>query len=114
MSSSHEAFDRALFGRTVARIGLHGQVLKTWFDADGLFNKGTGAPTWAGVLAFVNVGLRGGADPVLYLHPRFKGRLPDALLTHERRTYDAGAEGITVDESSTEILEKVRFVPYDV
>ena len=50
MSSSYEGFDNALFG------------------VDGIFTKGTGPPTWAGVLAFGNVGLRGGPDPVLYLH----------------------------------------------
>lgn len=115
MSSSYEAFDRALFGQTFTRIGLDGRVLDTGFDADGIFNKGTGTPTWAAVLAFVNVGLRGGADPVLYLHPRFEGKLPDALLTLERRAYDAGAEGVEIQEpSATGILAGLGFVPPDV
>ena len=115
ISSSYEAFDRALFGRTVTRIGLDRRVLDTGFDADGVFNKGAGTPTWAGVLAFVNVGLRGGPDPVLYLHPRFEGTLPDALLSLERRAYDTEAERIeTHKPSATGILEKVGFVPLDV
>jgi hypothetical protein len=115
ISSSCEAFDRALFGRTFARMGWDGQVLDTGFDADGLLNKGTGTPTWAGVLAFVHVGLRGGPDPVLYLHPRFEGALPDALLSLERRTYDTEAEGIeTHKPSATAILERVGFVPPEV
>jgi len=115
MSSSYEAFDRALFGRTFTRIGLDSQVLGTGFDADGIFNKGTGIPTWAGVLAFVRIGLRGGPDPVLYLHPRFEGTLPDALLSLERRTYDTAAKRIvTLKPSVTGILEKVAFVPLDV
>jgi hypothetical protein len=115
MSSSYDAFDRALFGRTFTRIGLDSQVLGTGFDADGIFNKGTGIPTWAGVLAFVRIGLRGGPDPVLYLHPRFEGTLPDALLSLERRTYDTEAKRIvTLRPSTTEILEKVGFVPPDV
>ena len=115
ISSSYEAFDRALFGRTFTRMGLDNRVLGTGFDADGLFSKGAGEPTFAGVLAFVNVGLRGGVDPVLYLHPRFVGRLPDALLTLERRAYDANAQGIVIREPSvTGVLEALNFVPPNV
>jgi hypothetical protein len=115
MSSSYDAFDRALFGRTFTRLGQDYQVLETGFDADGMFNKGTGTPTWAGVLAFVRVGLRGGPDPVLYLHPRLEGTLPDALLSLERRTYDTEANRIvTLKPSATGILEEVGFVPPDV
>jgi len=33
------------------------------------------------VLAFVNVYLGGGFDPVLYLHPRFRGDLPEMLTS---------------------------------
>lgn len=115
ISSSYEAFDRALFGRTFTSTGLDGRVLETGFNADGVFSKGTGTPTWAGVLAFVRVGLRGGSDPVLYLHPRFQGRLPGALRTLELRTYDAETEGVVIREPSTSgILEKLGFVRPDV
>jgi hypothetical protein len=115
ISSSYEAFDQALFGHTFTRIGLDGQVLDTDFDADGVFNKGVGTPTWAGVLAFVRIGLRGGLDPVLYLHPRFAGKLPDALLRLEWRTYDTEAERIEIHKpSATGILDKMGFVPPDV
>jgi hypothetical protein len=115
MSSSYDEFDQALFGRTLTRLGLDSQVLDTGFDADGIFSKGTGTSTWAGVLAFVRIGLRGGPDPVLYLHPRFEGKLPDALLNLERRTYNTEAEGIAIHKpSATGILERVGFVPSDV
>jgi hypothetical protein len=115
MSSSYDEFDQALFGRTFTRLGSNSQVLDTGFDADGKFNKGTGTPTWAGVLAFVRIGLRGGPDPVLYLHPRFEGKLPDALLNLERRTYNTGAEGIAIHKPlATGILGRVGFVPPDV
>ena len=115
MSSSYGAFDRALFGRTFTRLGQDLQVVDTGFDADGLFNKGTGTPTWAGVLAFVRIGLRGGPDPVLYLHPRFEGTLPDALLSLEQRTYDTKTEGIETHKPlATRILDKIKFVPSDV
>ena len=115
MSSSYDEFDQALFGRTFTRIDLDSQVLGTGFDADGIFNKGIGIPTWAGALAFVRIGLRGGPDPVLYLHPRFEGTLPDALLSLERRAYDTEAKRIvTLKPSATGILEGVGFVPPDV
>jgi len=115
MSRSYDEFDEALFGRTFTRFGLDSQVLDTEFDADGIFNRGTGTPTWAGVLAYVRIGLRGGPDPVLYLHPPFEGELPNALLNLERRTYGAEAEGIALHKpSATGILEKVGFVPPDV
>jgi hypothetical protein len=115
MSSSYDAFDRALFGQTFTRLGQDSQVLGTGFDAHGIFNKGTGTPTWAGVLAFVGISLRGGPDPVLYLHPRLEGALPDALLSLERRTYDTEAKRIVIlKPSATGILEKMGFVPPDV
>lgn len=115
ISSSYDAFDRALFGRTVSRIGLDRQVLSTEFDPSGIFNKGTGTPTWAGVLAFVSVGLRGGPDPVLYLHPRFEGKIPDALLSLEQRSYDCDANRVRTHMSSvTGLLDKIGFVPANI
>ena len=63
----------------------------------------------------MGITLRGGPDPVLYLHPRFEGALPDALLSLERRTYDTEAKRIVIlKPSATGILEKMGFVPPDV
>jgi hypothetical protein len=74
ISTTFEDFDHALYGREVGILGTETatgtlDVSGSGFHADGVFNKGEGDPTWAAVLAFVNVYLRGGVDPVLYLHP---------------------------------------------
>jgi hypothetical protein len=64
---------------------------------------------------FLNVGLLGDPDPVLYLRPRFEGRLPEALQALERRIYDAQVGAIVTEEPSrTGILDALRFVSRDV
>lgn len=92
ISSSIEDFDKALIGHSVAVYGLDLTLQQTRYDADGVLMKNTNrqsAPTFAGVLAFLGVGFRPCADPVLYLNPRFKGNLPAALAALERRALDA-------------------------
>jgi hypothetical protein len=80
ISSSFEDFDLALYGREVAIFDVEGaRITGTRFEADGEFNKGSGAPTWAAVLAFVNVDFPGGPEPVLYTHPRFRRELSESL-----------------------------------
>jgi hypothetical protein len=51
------------------------------------------------VLAFVSVYLGGGVDPVLYLHPRFRGDLPETLTSIERRSFDPVAGTINTVSS---------------
>ncbi len=115
IASSYEEVDTALFGREVASVGPDEQLQGTRFEADGVFAGGSGEPTWAAALAFLNVGFLGGPDPVLYVHPRFGGQLPEALLALERRSYDAGAGKIVAREPSTaEILSGLRFVSRDL
>ena len=80
-----------------------------------MFAGGSGEPTWAAALVFLNVGFQGGHDPVLYLHPRFEGRLPEALQALKRRIYDAEVGAIvTVETSTTGVLGALRFVSRDV
>jgi hypothetical protein len=85
------------------------------FHADGVFNKGEGDPTWAAVLAFVNVYLGGGVDPVLYLHPRFQGDLPETLTSIERRLVRLLVESISLgkgqQDGRAEIQITYRFGP---
>jgi hypothetical protein len=93
ISTTFEDFDHALYGREVGVLGTETptgvlDVSGSEFHADGEFKKGEGDPTWAAVLAFVNVYLGGGVDPVLYLHPRFQGDLPGTLTSIERRSFD--------------------------
>ncbi|MDQ3645878.1 MAG: hypothetical protein M3345_02980 [Actinomycetota bacterium] len=115
IASAYEEFDLALFGREVAEMDARGRLSGTRFEPDGAFARGGGEPTWAGVLAFLNVGFLGGSDPVLYLHPRFGGRLPAALLTLERRRYDAQAGVIAVEKPLTiGVLGALKFVYRDI
>jgi hypothetical protein len=115
IASSYEEVDTALFGREVATVDATGRLLGTRFEADGAFAGGSGEPTWAGALVFLNVGFTGGPDPVLYLHPRFGGRLPEALVALERRSYDARAGAIVIKEpSATGVLGALKFVSRDI
>ena len=100
ISSSFEDFDLALYGREVAIFDVEdARITGTKFETDGEFNKGSGAPTWAAVLAFVNVDFPGGPEPVLYSHPRFRGDLPESLSSIERRTYDHQTGAVVVQPS---------------
>ncbi len=97
ISSSLDDFDQALFGRTALMLNERRQVTGNAFRSDGEFAKNRdGAPTFAGVLAFCNVGFKADSDPVLYVHPRFAGKLPEALLALECRSYDAANHSIKV------------------
>ena len=99
ISTTFEDFDHALYGREASVLGTETptgvlDVSGSEFHADGVFNKGD--PTWAAVLAFVNVYLGGGVDPVLYLHPRFPGDLPETLTSIERRNFDPVAGSVNM------------------
>ena len=77
----------------------------------GVFNKGEGDPTSAAVLAFVSVYLGGGVDPVLYLHPRFRGDLPETLTSIERRSFDPVAGSVnTVSSGRPGFMKGLSFV----
>jgi len=59
------------------------------------------------------VGFKSVADPVLYRHPRFNGRLPEALSVLEQRWYEAGAGINSVKVSpavSTGVLGAFGFI----
>ena len=100
ISSSFKDFDLALYGREVGIFDVEeARITGTRFQANGEFNKGSGVPTWAAVLAFVNVDFPGGPEPVLYTHPRFRGDLPEYLSSIEQRTYDPRT-GMVVVQSS--------------
>lgn len=85
-----EAYDIGLYGRTVAMVAPGVGQYATRFDPTGvLATTGMGAPTISGVLAFPEIGVARSSEPVLYLHQRFSGTLPAALMTLERRVFDA-------------------------
>lgn len=76
-----DKFDVGLLGHTTYRA-VSGDLA---FDPTGVFGGGSGEPTFAGALAFAELQMRGGPDPILYVHPRYQGRLPAALLKLRRR-----------------------------
>jgi hypothetical protein len=81
-------YEVALFGRSVSYVDGCGREVSSGFDRTGIFAKrgSGGTPTIAAVLAFTGMDLTVGRDPVLFLHPRFTGRLPAGLLQLELRT----------------------------
>lgn len=115
LSGGLDDFDMALFGRTYKRLGYFRETVEVGFDGDGLFAKKRPEPaTYAGVLAFTDVGWRGVPDPVLYLHPRFSGQLPQSLERLQERAY---MEGVGVSIRPTQgkrILQEMNFVPDNV
>lgn len=114
LSSDIEDFDMALFGHTLEQTNLHGQVVARAFKADGLFTKNINSeqpPTYAGVLAFLEVGFARVREPILYMHPRFSGRLPEQVMRLEQRRFDTGAQMIVVEHATiSELLTNMRFV----
>ena len=81
-----EAYDIALYGRTVAMAAPGGSIYATRFDPTGILaTPGTQQPTIAGVLAMPEIGVAGSSEPVLYTHRRFTGSLPEDLLRLEHR-----------------------------
>lgn len=90
-----EDFDTALFGH----YRFHLDQSRS-FKADGVFaREKEGEPIVAGVLAFTEVGNLRCSEPVLYIHPRFTGGLPNALRQLEQRNLLADRSGIEVLES---------------
>jgi hypothetical protein len=100
ISSEFPDFDLALYGREVGFFDTYArQITKSEFQADGMFNRSGNDPTFAAVLAFVNVNFPGGPDPVLYLNPRFRGTLPESLLGIETRSYESEKKTVIVEPS---------------
>jgi len=112
ISGSFEDYDIASFGRTFDRYDQLMRLVEVGFQPTGILNeKRDEAPTYAGVLAFVQTGFLGGRAPVLYQHPRFSGILPRAALELEVRTYDHQAACIRVKESeNVDLMRGMRFV----
>jgi hypothetical protein len=90
-----EDYDRALYGLTYEEFDENGKRVYSGFRPVGIFGQvRTEPPTIAGVLAYRDVGFTRVVDPVLYLHPRYVGRLPQSLLRLEVRSLNF--DGVTV------------------
>jgi hypothetical protein len=96
MMTDYDAFDRAIFGQSVAVFNQHARLERVYFKPDGVFAQSAGSPpTFAGVLAYLRVGFFASPDPILYIHPRYGDSLPEGLSDLERRSFDASRNEIT-------------------
>jgi hypothetical protein len=67
-------------------MGLEREIVGYGFDATKGEMLADADGPWAGVLAFVEPGVFGATDPVLYVSPHGRHRLPFAFLRLRRRT----------------------------
>lgn len=116
LGASWEDFDIALFGRTYERLDFQGRVVETGFEPSGAFNPHrTDPPTYAGVLAFIELGLAGGPQPIIYRQPRYTGTLPAALMDVEQRIYDAERGTVeVVPARRDDLMQALRFARRNV
>lgn len=112
ISSDFEDFDQVLFGHTYESYNIRRQLEERGFKPDGAFNtRSSKPPTYAGVLAFLNVGLWGGPASILYNHPRFMGNLPKSILGLEQRRYNKALNEIqAVPAKIHDLMQRLKFV----
>lgn len=110
--SDLEDFDHALYGRSFEQLDRGHRVVATGFRADGEFsNKRNKPPTYAGVLAFLEMNFHCCSSPILYLHPRFQGVLPKSLMNLGQRRFDSAEEKIRSAPSKLpKLIEKLNLV----
>lgn len=86
MTCSVEDLDSALLGRNTMYPDTKGNPLYERFVCDGYLSRSkSDTPAIAGVLGFLEAGFRSERDPILWIHPRFHGRLPAGLMQLEVR-----------------------------
>ena len=78
-------FDSALLGSSTQHMGFDRQVAGFSFNVTTGGMSTDAASPWAGVLAFLDAGVFSAREPILYLSPHFRGRLPIAFLGVQRR-----------------------------
>lgn len=105
-----EQFDQALFGQTADHWDMRTQrSVGTSFDPTGLFVTDRAIP-FAGVLAFLRLSPTGGTDPVLYLNPYQRWRLPAEIAGLETRTWTSRIDRAAAAGHPS--MQKIRFVEY--
>lgn len=117
-----EDFDRALIGHSWERIEFAGNrtyVTERGFHLDGeLYRRPSNEkpPTYAGVLALLDVGIFGIKDWAFYPHPRFKGALPEPFGKLPVRAFDQNTQAIKAQEGQSpgEASQKLNFASQHV
>lgn len=87
MGPDAEDFDQALFGQVVDHRAFdpHESVGLS-FNPNGLLVTDKDIP-FAGVIAFLGMRMTTASDPVIYLNPYQRWKLPAALAAHEQRVW---------------------------
>jgi hypothetical protein len=108
-SSERQDFDAALLGHTVATLGEDLSTLSREFRRAGELAR-QAKVEYPAVLVFPHLGMFGGYDPIVYMHPRFEGVLPSEFASLETRSL--GASGIeTQPATRLGIIDGVGFPP---
>jgi hypothetical protein len=101
-------FDQALFGQSVQHLGLHRETVGFSFNSNGLLVSDADIP-FAGVMAFLDMGMTSAGDPLLYLNPHQEWSYPSAIAGHEQRTWTPS--GVAVRPATREpIIDGIGFV----
>jgi hypothetical protein len=88
-TAGFDDFDEVLFGHPAIQLGPDPQACARFFKASGEFARRSGEPTYSGVLALTDLGPFGCRGPVLFVHPRSAGALPDEFAILETRSLSA-------------------------
>ena len=103
-------FDRALFGSETDHRGFDtDESVGLSFNPDGMLVTDKEIP-WAGVIAFLGMGLTGANDPVLYLNPYQRWKLPAALAAHETRVWTSRIDRTSATREP--VISSLGFVEY--
>jgi hypothetical protein len=106
--TDEDDFDLALFGGSHETLEPGGRLGPSVFHPSGVLARQQTAE-FAAVLVFHDLGFVRGPDPVMYMHPKFAGRLPPELDFLERR--ELTDHGISVTPPArTGVLEALPFV----
>lgn len=103
--ADQDDFGTALLGSTVDHLGFDHKLAGQSFQAHTGEFLGDAAGPWAGVLAFVEPGVFGAKEPVLYVSPHFTGHLPLAFLAVERRYLGE----LALDRGPDSPMSRIRF-----
>jgi hypothetical protein len=109
ITAGFDDFDDVLFGHHVTELDPDLRPCVTRFDTSGAFAKGTGLPTYSGVLAFTDLTPFGCKGPVLYVHPRSIAPFPEQFEVLGRRIL--GDQGIEIlPATDPDLLEELNWV----
>jgi hypothetical protein len=79
------------------------------FDPDGLLVADKTVP-FAGVWAFLGMSMVGARDPVLFMNPYQRWKLPAAVAAHEQRVWTSRIDSTTPTREP--LIERVGFVEF--